>query len=99
MTSATLPSVVANFGAGGSEPYAAALRTENSAVLFLHEARRGGLVSAAPMDVARWNADADDADLTDVTPLEGARHDLPPHRDHAGRSRRLTRSGPARAST
>lgn len=59
------------FGAGGSEPYAAALRAQNSAVLFLHETHRGGHTIAAPMDVARWTADADEADLTLLESVTG----------------------------
>jgi SAM-dependent methyltransferase len=47
------------FGAGGSEPYARALRSASADVLYLHELGRG----AAAMDVARWNRAADRVDL------------------------------------
>jgi SAM-dependent methyltransferase len=49
------------FGAGGNEPYAAALE-EESAVLFLrHDTEK--LPAPAPMDAGRWSADADATDL------------------------------------
>ena len=47
------------FGAGGSEPYANAIRTASTDVLYLQEVGR----EAAPMDVARWNSAADQVDL------------------------------------
>jgi len=55
------------FGAGGSEPYARALRS-NGGRLFLHDASRRE--SPRLMDVGRWSADADATDralLRDVT--------------------------------
>ncbi|MCU1514489.1 MAG: SAM-dependent methyltransferase [Microbacteriaceae bacterium] len=52
----------ATFGAGGSEPYARALRSASTDVLFLHELSHEAPV-AAPMDFARWNRAADDVDL------------------------------------
>lgn len=59
----------ATFGAGGTEPYAAALRRSHSNVLYLHETGGDGTAgdgepgASAPMDVSRWHADADAADL------------------------------------
>jgi len=52
---------VATFGAGGSEPYATALRGGD--LLYLRDTRER---ASRPiiMDVSRWNADADAADLT-----------------------------------
>lgn len=64
----------ATFGSGGTEPYAAALRRSHSNVLYLHEAddtgpgQPGG---AAPMDVSRWHADADAADLSLLRSVTG----------------------------
>lgn len=55
-------SIAATFGAGGSEPYASALRRTDSNVLYLRPT--GGTRSAVAMDVSRWHADADDTDLT-----------------------------------
>ncbi|CAN5189496.1 class I SAM-dependent methyltransferase [soil metagenome] len=52
----------ATFGSGGSEPYASALRRTGSPVLYLRAADRPETVTM--MDVSRWHADADDADLT-----------------------------------
>lgn len=63
-------SVVATFGSGGSEPYATALRRTEGNVLYLRDTRS----SAAPrlaMDVSRWNADADLADLTLLASVTG----------------------------
>lgn len=48
------------FGAGGSEPYARALRS-NGGRLFLHDASREERPRV--MDVGRWSADADETDL------------------------------------
>ena len=53
----------ATFGSGGAEPYARALRRNESPVLFLHEPHSGELHAIHSMDVARWNADADIVDL------------------------------------
>lgn len=55
------------FGAGGAEPYAAALQSEAN-VLYLHSVHsdRSGM---APMDAGRWSADAD---ATDHSLLDGA---------------------------
>ncbi|MFC5930720.1 class I SAM-dependent methyltransferase [Cryobacterium melibiosiphilum] len=55
------------FGAGGAEPYAAALQSEAN-VLYLHSvhSERNGM---APMDAGRWSADAD---ATDHSLLDGA---------------------------
>ncbi len=71
----------ATFGAGGTEPYAAALRRSHSNVLYLHEADEGDTVrsqvgggengGAAPMDVSRWHADADAADLSLLRSVTG----------------------------
>ncbi|MCY7324553.1 MAG: methyltransferase domain-containing protein [Microbacteriaceae bacterium] len=69
------------FGAGGSEPYAAALRRSHSNVLYLHETDDGETdpsqigggdnCSAAPMDVSRWHAAADAADLSLLRSVTG----------------------------
>jgi SAM-dependent methyltransferase len=58
------------FGSGGAEPYASALR-ENDAVTLLLEDDLRGDASKSVMDVARWNADADDADLTLLRSVTG----------------------------
>lgn len=70
----------ASFGAGGTEPYARALRNDSS-LLFLHDAHhdahsahgsaqsRGAQVRT--MDVGRWNADADGVDLTLLRAVTG----------------------------
>lgn len=47
------------FGAGGSEPYANAIRTASTSPLYLHASGHDAL----PMDTARWNAAADSVDL------------------------------------
>ncbi|MBC7724319.1 MAG: class I SAM-dependent methyltransferase [Burkholderiaceae bacterium] len=64
------------FGAGGSEPYAAALRETHSTVLYLHESDRADgsdirSAGSAAMDVSRWNARADVVDLTLLTSVTG----------------------------
>lgn len=56
------------FGAGGEEPYAAALAS-SAAVLFLHSRHTDTHSAMAPMDAGRWSADAD---ATDIILLEGA---------------------------
>jgi SAM-dependent methyltransferase len=56
------------FGAGGAEPYAAALRSEAN-VLYLHSAHHERAAGMAPMDAGRWSAAAD---ATDHSLLEGA---------------------------
>ena len=61
----------ATFGSGGAEPYARALRTNNPVILLLHETTRGQLTSTTTMDVARWNADADEVDLTLLRAVTG----------------------------
>ena len=58
------------FGSGGAEPYAEALRQNDSVTLQLSENRLGA-ASNLVMDVARWNADADDADLTLLRSVTG----------------------------
>jgi SAM-dependent methyltransferase len=59
----TITSSAATFGAGGAEPYAEALRRNDSVELVL--VRQAGLgASSTMMDVARWNSEADDVDLT-----------------------------------
>ncbi|MEB0203031.1 MULTISPECIES: bifunctional 2-polyprenyl-6-hydroxyphenol methylase/3-demethylubiquinol 3-O-methyltransferase UbiG [Cryobacterium] len=60
----------ATFGAGGAEPYAAALRNADN-VLYLRRSRDGGLIAAATMDAARWSADADDTDQLLLDGLTG----------------------------
>lgn len=61
----------ATFGAGGSEPYAAALRRSHSNVLYLHESDRDEEAVANRMDVSRWNAHADDADFSLLRSVTG----------------------------
>ncbi|PRY67306.1 methyltransferase family protein [Glaciihabitans tibetensis] len=51
------------FGAGGSEPYARALRRSEQSPLVLRESQHGTLTSRITMDVDRWHADADATDL------------------------------------
>ena len=53
----------ATFGSGGAEPYATALRKNDSVLLELRD-QRHGKTSQSTMDVSRWNADADETDLT-----------------------------------
>jgi len=55
----------ATFGAGGSEPYASALR--GGELLYLRDARS----TRVTMDVSRWSADADFADLTLLASVTG----------------------------
>ena len=59
----------ATFGSGGSEPYASALRRSDSNLLFLRAANQSNRV--VTMDVSRWHADADDADLTLLSRVTG----------------------------
>ncbi len=61
----------ATFGSGGSEPYAQALRRNESPTLFLHEPRSGVLHASKHMDVGRWIADADFADLSLLSSVTG----------------------------
>lgn len=61
----------AEFGAGGSEPYARALRRRTQAPLVLHESTRGHLTSRITMDVDRWSADADVTDLALLAAVNG----------------------------
>ncbi|MCU1407723.1 MAG: SAM-dependent methyltransferase [Glaciihabitans sp.] len=61
----------ASFGAGGSEPYANALRQNAAESLFLHETNRGELTSRVTMDFAKWNADADATDLSLLRAVTG----------------------------
>jgi SAM-dependent methyltransferase len=56
-----------SFGAGGGEPYARALRDADVEVLYLQEVGR----ASAPMDVARWTADADRVDLQLLASVTG----------------------------
>ncbi|CAN5181943.1 class I SAM-dependent methyltransferase [soil metagenome] len=58
----------ATFGAGGTEPYAAALR--DGELLYLRDARERS-TNRVTMDVSRWNADADAADLTLLESVTG----------------------------
>lgn len=55
----------ATFGTGGAEPYASALRGGD--LLYLRDPSGGHIA----MDVSRWNADADDADLTLLASVTG----------------------------
>lgn len=61
----------ATFGAGGSEPYAAALRRSHSNALYLHESDRDEEAVANRMDVSRWNANADAADFSLLRSVTG----------------------------
>jgi len=56
------------FGAGGAEPYAGALR--GGELLYLRDARERS-TNRVTMDVSRWNADADQADLTLLASVTG----------------------------
>ena len=59
-----------SFGSGGSEPYARALRSDEQ-VLFLQDDER-----RSPLDIARWNADADLVDLTLLAEVTGPMLDI-----------------------
>jgi SAM-dependent methyltransferase len=61
----------ATFGAGGSEPYARALRGGVASSLFLHENRSGHLLGRGSMDIARWSGRADDTDLSLLVAVDG----------------------------
>lgn len=58
------------FGSGGAEPYAEALRQNDAVTLLLRDDDQGEK-SHSTMDVARWNAGADDADLTLLSSVTG----------------------------
>lgn len=58
----------ATFGAGGTEPYAGAL--SGGELLYLRDARERSTMRVT-MDVSRWNADADQADLTLLASVTG----------------------------
>lgn len=58
------------FGSGGAEPYAEALRRNDAVTLLLRDDDQGAS-SHSTMDVARWNAGADDADLTLLRSVTG----------------------------
>jgi SAM-dependent methyltransferase len=60
---------VNTFGSGGAEPYAEALRRNDAVTLLLDNEL--GATSHSTMDVARWNAGADDADLTLLRSVTG----------------------------
>ena len=51
------------FGSGGDEPYANALRG-NAPVTLVKQESQGSLLTRTTMDVSRWNAEADDTDLS-----------------------------------
>jgi SAM-dependent methyltransferase len=60
------------FGAGGSEPYARALRDTDSTPLYLHELHDDSPSKVgAAVDVARFNAAADDVDLRLLASVRG----------------------------
>ncbi len=59
---------VATFGSGGAEPYASALR--GGELLYLSDTRTRS-TTRVTMDVSRWNADADAADLTLLSRVTG----------------------------
>lgn len=63
----------ATFGSGGSEPYAGALR--GGELLYLRDTRERSTTRVI-MDVSRWNADADDADLTLLASVTGPLLDI-----------------------
>ena len=58
----------ATFGAGGAEPYAGAL--SGGELLYLRDARERSMTRVT-MDVSRWNAGADRADLTLLASVTG----------------------------
>jgi SAM-dependent methyltransferase len=60
--------VASTFGAGGAEPYARALRAD-TAELYLHDTADAG--DPRVLDVARWNSDADETDLTLLSAVTG----------------------------
>ncbi|HEV7949028.1 MAG TPA: class I SAM-dependent methyltransferase [Glaciihabitans sp.] len=61
----------ATFGSGGGEPYARALRQNDSGSLFLHELNHDGLTSRVTMDFAKWTANADATDLSLLRKVTG----------------------------
>ena len=61
----------ATFGAGGSEPYATALRGGVADVLYLQELRPDQEPKTVAMDVGRWSADADIIDLQLLASVRG----------------------------
>ena len=61
------------FGAGGAEPYASALR--GGELLYLSDTRARS-ITRITMDVSRWNADADAADLTLLSRVTGPMLDI-----------------------
>ena len=71
ISESTATALRAEFGAGGSEPYARALQRSAQAPLVLHESTRGRLTSRITMDVDRWSADADVTDLALLAAVNG----------------------------
>jgi SAM-dependent methyltransferase len=67
----TLTSIDNTFGSGGAEPYAHALRRNDTVTLLLHDELPGAASTSSQMDVARWNAEADDADMTLLLSVAG----------------------------
>lgn len=66
----------ATFGSGGGEPYARALRQDGQ-VLYLREDQSDTRAAdRAPMHVARWSADADDADRSLLENVTGPLLDI-----------------------
>ena len=65
---------IATFGTGGAEPYAGAL-FRRSDVLFLRDTDEHS-AHGVVMDVSRWNADADTADLTLLASVLGPLLDI-----------------------
>jgi SAM-dependent methyltransferase len=59
------------FGAGGSEPYARALRSAGGDALYLQELRNDRAHPVAAMDVARWASHADEVDLRLLASVRG----------------------------
>lgn len=58
----------ATFGAGGAEPYAHALKSGVGELLYLRNATSR---ASTTMDVSRWSADADAADLSLLASVDG----------------------------
>jgi SAM-dependent methyltransferase len=63
--------VRANFGAGGLEPYASALRRGMAEVLYLQELRHDREPKSVELDLARWSADADRIDYQLLASVRG----------------------------
>lgn len=60
-----------SFGAGGSEPYAMALLRNDGDVHMVRETDLGELIGAEPVEISRWNAEADSTDLSVLATMSG----------------------------